>query len=220
MNRTLRIPLRTSPQDRERLVRLQQMFAEACNALAQVVQQTRCWNRVALHHMSYKPLREQFPALGSQMVCNVIYSVCHASRSIYQGRGSPFHLQRLGQQPLPRLAFQPEAPVYFDRHTLSIRKGKASMFTLDGRIHFDIDLSPEQEQRFRTERLRELMLHRRGEDFVLDFAFAADQAAEDPAAAGAQADAPWPEFVLVLDEPRQPPQAPTITTGPGAAQLT
>lgn len=206
MNSLLRIPLRTSLQDRERLLRLQRVFAQACNQLAITVQQTRCWNRVALHHMTYKPLREQFPELGSQMVCNAIYSVCHASRIIYQGRGSVFNLQRLGDRPLPRLSFQPEAPVYFDRHTLSIKQGKASMFTLDGRIHFDIDLTPDQEQRFRTERLRELMLHRRGENFVLDFVFAAE-ASDDADASGSAVDPQLPEFVVVREDLAPPPTA-------------
>lgn len=218
MNTALRIPLRTTPAESERLLRLQAMFAEACNQLAITVQQTRCWNRVALHHMSYKSLREQFPQLGSQMVCNVIYSVCHASRSIYQGRGSPFHHQKLGDQPLPRLAFLPQAPVYFDRHTLSIKQGKASMFTLDGRIHFDIDLTPEQEQRFRHERLRELMLHRPGAQFVLDFAFAADEAPGAARPSAEAGEAAWPDFVVVADATTPPadatPSAATTTAAP------
>ncbi|MCU0922625.1 MAG: hypothetical protein MUF16_20270, partial [Burkholderiaceae bacterium] len=75
MNSALRIPLKTSPRQHEQLVQLQRAFAEVCNALAPLVQQTRCWNRVALHHMAYKRLREGFPGLGSQMVCNAIYSV-------------------------------------------------------------------------------------------------------------------------------------------------
>src|SRR5690606_6966320 len=98
MNSTLRITLNTSPEQLERLVALQSAFADVCNALAPVVQRTRIWNRVALHHLAYKALREQFPGMGSQMVCNAIYSVSRHSRVIYQNPASPFHLSKLGDK--------------------------------------------------------------------------------------------------------------------------
>lgn len=75
MKKNLRISLQTSQEQKARLHELQQLFARACNALAPTVRDSRCWNRVVLHHMTYKALREQFPALGSQMACNAIYSV-------------------------------------------------------------------------------------------------------------------------------------------------
>ena len=80
---------------------LQAAFAQVCNALAPLVQSTRTWNRVALHHMAYKTLRERFPAVGSQMVCNAIYSVSRHSRALFQTEGSPFFLGKLGNRPLP-----------------------------------------------------------------------------------------------------------------------
>ena len=75
MDALLRIPLETTPAQVQRLLQLQQGFAQLCNALAPLVQQTRVWNRVALHHLAYRQLREAFPQMGSQMVCNAIYSV-------------------------------------------------------------------------------------------------------------------------------------------------
>ncbi len=42
--------------------------------------QTKVWNRVALHHLMYRNLRDQFPEMGSQMVCNAIYSVSRTCR--------------------------------------------------------------------------------------------------------------------------------------------
>ena len=66
MNSVMRIPLDTNPEQLARLVSLQLAFMEVCNAVAPTVQKSRCWNRVALHHMVYRSLREQFPALGSQ----------------------------------------------------------------------------------------------------------------------------------------------------------
>ncbi|MBP6760924.1 MAG: hypothetical protein KA131_04020, partial [Thauera sp.] len=117
MRTLLRIRLNTTPEQKDRLLALQAAFARVCNTLAPIVRESRCWNRVALHHMTYRQLREQFPEIGSQMVCNAIYSVCRASRLVYQHPKSPFNLTRLGERPLPLLRFADSCPVYFDRHT-------------------------------------------------------------------------------------------------------
>jgi len=159
MKFALTIALDTAPEQVQRLQALQQGFAEVCNALAQVVQQTRVWNRVALHHMTYRSLRAQFPHMGSQMVCNAIYSVSRTCRMVFQHPHSPLHLSRLPQgQALPLLQFSDSCPVYFDRHTLSLKDGRLSMFTLDGRMHFDLTLKAAAEQAFHTHKLREIVL--------------------------------------------------------------
>lgn len=215
MNSVVRLFLNTTPQHAQRLVELQRAFAAVCNALAPLVQQTRCWNRVALHHMAYKQLRQQFPSLGSQMVCNAIYSVSRTSRIVYQHPQSPFNVARLGDRPLPRLQFLPQSPVYFDRHTLSIKDGQASMYTLDGRMRFQLNLTASDEQRFRTEKLREIVLSAQGSGFQLSFFFAQPDTpgAEDAEAADAlefpehrRDSAELPEYVLVThDDPPMPP---------------
>ncbi len=191
----------------KRLEALQQRFAEACNALAPTAQRTRCWNRVALHHMAYKALREAFPDLGSQMVCNAIYAVSRACRLIYQHPTSPFHLNRVGERPLPLLQFAASAPVYFDRHTLSLRTGEASIYTLDGRMRFRLDLTAAQERRFREERLRELVLTREHGRFGLTLTFASPDESEAPTAParGHAAKHELPEYLVVIEDPTRTP---------------
>lgn len=184
MNSVIRIPLDTAPEQKARLLALQQAFAEVCNALAPIVQQTRVWNRVALHHMAYKSLRERFPAMGSQMVCNAIYSVSRASRLVFQTPGSPFHHARLAGRPLPLLRFADNCPVYFDRHTLSLKEGQVSMYTLDGRMRFQLALGSEAVQAFHQRRLLEIVLQRAGEGFELSFTF--ESPAAQPAAGTAE----------------------------------
>ena len=160
MNFITRIPLNTTPEQYARLQALQSAFAQVCNALAPEVQKSRIWNRVALHHMYYRVLRERFPALGSQMICNAIYAVSRTSRMVFQTPGSPFNLTKLGEKGLPLLQFADSCPVYFDRHTLSIKDHKLSMFTLDGRMHFQLTLSNEQLMLFKVAKLREISLTR------------------------------------------------------------
>ncbi len=207
------VPLNTTPALATQLQHLQQAFADVCNAISPIVSETRCWNRVALHHLVYRSLRERFPQLGSQMICNAIYSVSRTCRLIFQAPGSPFNVARLGNRPLPQMRFAPEAPVYFDRHTLSIRGGVVSMLTLDGRIRFRLSISEADEQRFKQERLREILLLNRGGQYQLHFIFADSASAEDaldaapssPARnarqkARATTEDELPEYVVVLDE--------------------
>ena len=204
MNLVLRLSLHASPEQQVRLRALQVAFAQVCNALAPLVQQTRVWNRVALHHLAYRQLRERFPALGSQMVCNAIYSVSRTCRTVYQHPSSPFNLTRLGERPLPLLRFADSCPVYFDRHTLSLKAGQLSMFTLDGRMRFQLALRPEDEAAFHTRKLREIVLSRRNDgayELVFWLVAKADEAAPSqddgvPAADGS-AQGEIPDYVMV-----------------------
>jgi hypothetical protein len=195
MNSYLRISLNANAEQAARLLALQAAFAKACNVLAPLVRQTRCWNRVTLHHLYYKALREQFPELGSQMVCNVIYSVSRTSRQIYQHPQSPFNIARLEGKSLPLLNFADTCPVYFDRHTLSIKDGRLSMYTLDGRMRFDLELSPQAQAGFREQKLREIVLSRTPkQDFELSFIFSEAQA---ESASAATDGGEVPEYVMV-----------------------
>jgi len=202
MDSILRIPLNASPEQAQRLQDLQRGFAQLCNALAPLVQSTRVWNRVALHHLAYRQLREQFPAMGSQMVCNAIYSVSRTCRMVFQHPGSPLHLDKLGAKPLPLLRFADTCPVYFDRHTLSLKAGQLSMFTLDGRMRFQLSLDAQVQARFHAQKLREIVLSRTPAggyelSFVLvDQAQPGDAPAVEGAVAPPQA-GELPEYVMV-----------------------
>jgi len=171
MKSIVQVRLDGTPEQTARLRRLQVAFAEVCNSIAPVVQQTRCWNRVALHHLLYRQLRERFPALGSQMVCNAIYSVSRSARVVLQHPASPWNVNKLGEAPLPQLRFADTAPVYFDRHTLSLKNGGLSMFTLDGRMRFEVRLSAVDEARFQHARLLEVVLTSDAQGYQLTFRF-------------------------------------------------
>lgn len=229
MNSAIRIPLDATPEQAARLVELQQGFAAVCNALAPLVRETRTWNRVALHHMAYKEMRQRFPAMGSQMVCNAIYSVSRTARVVFQSPASPFRLQRLGDRRLPLLSFADTAPVYFDRHTLSVKDGQLSMFTLDGRMRFELRLAPEMEQRFHHDRLREVVLVRAplpqrpatptgaglaaaaAPAYELQFRFGDDPVDEAPAE--------LPEYVLVTEAETADVAPAPPSSLPGGAEL-
>ena len=197
MNFMLRIPLNANAEQLLRLQTLQAAFAQVCNALAPTVQQTRVWNRVALHHLTYHKLRERFPELGSQMVCNAIYSVSRTCRLVFQHPQSPFSLNKLADKPLPLLRFSDNCPVYFDRHTLSVKNGQLSMFTLDGRMRFALALKPADEANFNEKKLREIVLSCRADAvYELSFLFDDEQDKKTPELLGSGS-SEVPEYVMV-----------------------
>src|SRR5256885_10433143 len=80
MMRTACIRLNVTPEQAVRLSTLRTAYAEACNRLVPLVQAARCWNRVALHQLGYRPLRQE-TSLGAPMACHAIFSGCKAYRS-------------------------------------------------------------------------------------------------------------------------------------------
>lgn len=124
--RTVSLKLLTSADQSAKLSRLADAYALACNSIASVAQEHRCWNRVALHHLSYYTVREQVPKLGSQMVCQAIHRVSGAYKTLKAKRG----IEK--DKPVPLLTFS-TASVDFDKRTYSIKSNTVSLFTLTGR---------------------------------------------------------------------------------------
>lgn len=197
---SLKLLLNTSEQQFEQLRRLQTEFSAACNAVAPVAQANRCWNRVALHHLAYREVRTRFPQLGSQMACNAIYSVARTYRAILNHKQSPWNLEQRPNQPLPLICFTDKAPVYFDRHTLSLKNGMLSMYTLDGRLRFELNLSAQDAVRFSHQKIREIVLMCVGNNFAL-------QVWLDEKSALPEADdtGDLPEYLLI-----EPPEASSV----------
>ena len=171
----IRVPLDTTAEQHARLCALRVVFAQVCNQLSPHVQQSRVWNRVALHHLHYHALRTQFPALGSQMVCNAIYAVSKMARLVYQHPKSPYNPALNPGAALPLLRFADSCPVYFDRHTLSLRPGQLSLFTMDGRMRFELTLGEDKLAVFDQAKLREIVLNERV-DKVFELSFFLDSA--------------------------------------------
>jgi hypothetical protein len=169
----IRVPLDTTAEQHARLCALRVVFAQVCNELAPHVQQSRVWNRVTLHHLHYRALREQFPALGSQMVCNAIYAVSKMARLIYQHPKSPYNPNLNPGAALPLLRFADSCPVYFDRHTLSLKPGQLSLFTMDGRMRFELVMGEDKLAIFDVAKLREIVLNE-GVDKVFELSFFLD----------------------------------------------
>ena len=188
----LKIPLQGNADQISRLIALQALFSQACNAISPVAQQNRCWNRVALHHLVYHKMRQQFEQLGSQMICNAVYSVCRIYRLVYESPSSPFSLAIREGKELPLIKFLSNAPVYFDRHTLSIKGSVLSLYSLNGRVRFQLNLNQETLDQFEKQKLREIILTQDELQFNLGFAFS-----ESPSKV---IDLQWPNYVVAIQD--------------------
>lgn len=136
MMRTASILLNVDSAAACALAALQSAYADACSRLVPVIREHRCWNRVALHHLAYARLRATTP-LGSQMCCNVIFTVCTA----YKAQKALGRIRK-GEE-VPQVRFN-RASVHFDKRTYSLKGEKVSLYTLDGRITVPMHLGEHQ----------------------------------------------------------------------------
>jgi IS605 OrfB family transposase len=126
MMRTAAIRLEVSAEQAAALSGLRSAYADACNALVPLAREHRLWNRVGLHRIGYRALRNA-SALGSQMCCNAIFTVCKA----YKAQKQRGRIKK--DAPVPQIRFD-RASVHFDKRTYALRGEHLSLYTLAGRI--------------------------------------------------------------------------------------
>src|SRR5207302_4829492 len=134
--RTACIRVKVTPEQAARLSALRRVDADACNRLVPLVQAARCWNRVALHQLGYRRLRQE-ASLGAQMVCNAIFSVCKA----YRSQAALGRIPR--DTPVPPLSFD-RTSVHFDHRTYTLKGEALSLNTLQGRMRVPMILGDHQ----------------------------------------------------------------------------
>src|SRR5690242_16414293 len=127
MQKTISISLETPKAESSKLTRLQETYHTICNEIALVAQEKRCWNRVALHNLTYTSIRKKH-SLGSQMVCNAIFAVCKA----YKAK------QLLPEEEVPLICFRKNRSVHFDKRTYSIQGNILSLYTSEGRVRLNM----------------------------------------------------------------------------------
>jgi putative transposase len=137
MQRTISIKLSVTKEQSEKLSALQEAYLSVCNQIVPIAIEHRCWNRVALHNLSYSKVRETSP-LGSQMVCNAIFSVCKAYKNKLIAKG----------ENIPVIRFHRHRSVHFDKRTYTIRGNGLTLYTLQGRIQVSMQRGPFQEVYF------------------------------------------------------------------------
>src|SRR3990167_9345781 len=137
MKRTISIKLKLTKDQSDRLSFLRDEFLSACNQIVPFAALHRCWNRVALHNICYTALRAS-SQLGSQMVCNAIFSVCKAykNKCIVKGEN------------VPVIRFHKNRSIHFDKRTYSLKGNSLSLYTLQGRMRVGMQMGRFQQTYF------------------------------------------------------------------------
>jgi len=152
MKRTINLKLTLTPKQSDSLLETQKVFASACNSVVPFSVGNRCWNRVALHHFCYYPIRKLFPSLGSQMVCNAIKKVCTSFKVLKVKR----------DQDIPVINFRENGSVHYDKRTFALKGDVLSLFTVNGRIKCSFKLGDFQREYLKDSVVKEAELIRKG----------------------------------------------------------
>lgn len=137
MKRTISIKLKLTKNQTDQLCALRDEFLTACNQIVPFAVEHRCWNRVALHNFSYSKVRAS-TQLGSQMICNAIFTVCKAYKNKCILKG----------ETVPTIRFHKNRSVHFDKRTYSLKGNSLSLYTLQGRIRVEMQMGPFQQAYF------------------------------------------------------------------------
>ena len=127
--RTISIKLEMLKEQSQKLLALMEAYFSACNQIVPIAAENRCWNRVALHNFCYKKIRST-SNLGSQMVCNAIFSVCKAYKNKRVAKGDK----------IPLIHFHKGRSVHFDKRTYSLKGDVLTLYTLEKRIKVQMKL--------------------------------------------------------------------------------
>ena len=105
----------------------------ACDWISDRAFATKTFNQFKLHRLVYHEARSLFPKLSAQAIVGAIAKVnaCYETQREKQSR------------------FKPNGAINLDVRSLSWIRGKASVWTIDGRKLFDVSMSPAQAVRFK-----------------------------------------------------------------------
>ena len=157
MKRTVSIKLVPTPEQAQALSELQSELAKACNLIVPFARDNRCWNRVALHHLAYYPVREA-TNLGSQMVCNAIKAVADAYKVLKLKKSDD----------IPAIRFRETGSVHFDAWTYRLKDDAVSLYTLRGRTVVKMSPGEFQSQYLAVGKPKEGKLVRRGKQWFFN----------------------------------------------------
>ena len=129
MDRTIRLKLHTSADDRQVLTQTVETFTTCFNTVAALGWMTGEKNGVRLHHATYYALRAKHPTLPAQLVCAARVKATEAIKSAFTRKAQG---RKTGQ---PRSVF---CPIRYDVHTYRMKwdTRAVSLSTIAGRKVF------------------------------------------------------------------------------------
>ena len=135
---TAKVKLETSKEQFNALKQTLETTNRACDFLSEIAWQNKVFGRFGLQKIAYRPCREQFPALSSQLVVRAMAKVADA--------------YKLDKK--TRRTFKPHGAISYDARILSwnITGKHVSIWTVNGRMKVGFAAGPRQMELLAGER--------------------------------------------------------------------
>ena len=136
MDRTIKLRLESD----ERLADTVKSYNEACNFVLKKGFKAKTFNKLKVHHMTYKAVRKKFPHLQSSLVCAARDQACDMLKRENQGKKKKWKRLPLKKQ---------SSGIRYNARTFTpmLKKNIVTLSTLEGRIKVPIKM-PEYFQRY------------------------------------------------------------------------
>lgn len=121
VDRTIKLKLSVSEEDKENLKKTITLFNTVFNKIAKYGFEHKTHSKVSIHHATYKQIREQYPELPSSLVQGARDCACEALKGV--------KLKHLpNAKPYSSIRYNQRVITYY------LRYGKVSIATINGRI--------------------------------------------------------------------------------------
>jgi len=155
ITKTIVCKLKVGEKEKEALLKTMELFREACNYISKVAWEQKCFNPVALHHLTYRKVREKF-----KLPSNLCIEARDRVAKSYKTDKSKLHKFKSLSMDL-------------DNRLFSIKQKEkflVSIATIKGRIKCMLDIGNYQRQYLENTKPAYATLHYRNKTFFLHIA--------------------------------------------------
>ncbi|RLJ07020.1 MAG: transposase [Candidatus Aenigmatarchaeota archaeon] len=154
--KTIVCKLKVSKKNKEILLKTMELFRDACNYISEIAWKQKCFNPVALHHLTYRKVREKF-----KLPANLAIEARDRVAKSYKTDKSKLHEFKSLSMDL-------------DDRLFSIKQKEdkflVSIATIKGRIKCELDIGDYQRQYLENAKPTYATLHYRNKTFFLHIA--------------------------------------------------
>ena len=156
ITKTVICKLKVNDKDGETLLKTIELFREVCNYISKVAWEQKCFNPVALHHLTYKEVREKF-----KLPSNLCIEARDRVAKSYKTDKSKLHEFKT-------------LSIDLDDRLFSIKQKEDNFFvsiaTIKGRVKCELDIGDYQRQYLENAKPTYATLHYRNKTFFLHVA--------------------------------------------------
>lgn len=156
ITKTIVCKLKVSEEEKEVVLKTTELFKEACNYISKVAWEQKCFNPIALHHLTYRKVRERF-----KLPSNLCIEARDRVAKSYKTDKSKLHEFKSFSMDLNNRLF-----------SIRQKEGKfiVSIATIKGRVKCELNIGDYQKQYLENAKPTYATLHYRNKTFFLHIA--------------------------------------------------